>query len=84
MRAPDHHTYEVREPVRTRPPHSTPRPLTTGLCASPLARIHARGTMARRIQAISRHLQQQQLFQPDEGRKMRLHSFKAGPHLVSN
>jgi len=40
--------------------------------------------MARRIQAISRHLQQQQLFQPDEGRKMRLHSFKAGPHLVSN
>jgi len=39
--------------------------------------------MARRIQAISRHLQQQ-LFQPDEGRKIRLHSFKAGPHLVSN
>jgi hypothetical protein len=41
------------------------------------------GSMAQRIQVISRHLQQKKAFEEKNGATRRLASFEAGPHIVS-
>jgi len=41
------------------------------------------GSMAQRIQVISRHLQQKKAFEEKNGATRRLTSFEAGPHIVS-